>query len=122
MMETTEVDIGVIGPASMARQSQNFIHDLRGFDRFEGWDNQLHNEPGLLFVRERKNRTCRYAESEGPQIDAITHYGYSLDNVRTYLNAGVEMRIGGFLPNDFGTSPIRPATVTRPCRKALRAG
>jgi hypothetical protein len=109
MMDTTEVDIGVIGPASMARQSQNFIHDLRGFDRFEGWDNQLHNELGLQFVRERKNRIYRHAEASGPQIDAITHYGYSLGNVRTYLNAGVEMRIGSFLPNDFGTSPIRPA-------------
>ena len=108
-MDTTEIDIGVVGPASLARQSQDFIHDLRGFDRFEGWGNQLHDELGLQFVRERKNRIYRYAAADAPQIDAITHYGYSLGNVRTYLNAGAEMRIGSFLPNDFGVSPIRPA-------------
>lgn len=108
-MDTTEVDIGMVGPASLARQAQNFVHDLRGFQRFEGWGNQLHDELGLQFVRERKDRIYRHAERGGPQIDAITHYGYSLGNVRTYLNAGMEMRVGSFLPNDFGVSPIRPA-------------
>jgi hypothetical protein len=108
-METSEIDIGMIGPASLARQSQDFIHDLRGFERFQGWGNQLHDELGLQFVRERKDRVFQYADRDGPQMDAITHYGYSLGNVRTYLNAGIEMRIGSYLPNDFGTSPIRPA-------------
>ena len=49
-------------------------------------------------------------KADGPKFDAITHYGFSLGNVKTYLNAGFEMRLGTFLPDDFGTSPIRPAS------------
>ncbi|HEV7855420.1 MAG TPA: lipid A deacylase LpxR family protein [Herminiimonas sp.] len=109
-MDTVEIDVGMVGPASLAQQSQNFIHDLRGFERFQGWSNQLHNELGIQFVKERKIRVYRHIDSDGPQIDAITHYGYSLGNVATYLNTGFEVRIGTFLPNDFGTAPIRPAS------------
>ncbi len=109
-MDTVEINVGVVGPASLARQAQNFIHDLRGIDRFEGWDNQLHNELGIMLVHEKKRRVLQVAEHGMPKMDAITHYGYAVGNVKTYLNAGVEFRIGSHLPNDFGTSPIRPAS------------
>lgn len=107
-MDSTEIDIGVVGPASMARQAQDFIHDLRGFDRFNGWDNQLSNELGIQIVRERKNKVFISANSSGPQFDVITHYGGSLGNVKTYLNTGLELRFG-HLSDDFGTAAIRPA-------------
>jgi lipid A 3-O-deacylase len=106
-MDTTEIDIGVVGPASLARQSQNFVHDLRGFERFEGWDNQLHNELGVQIVRERKNKLFVSRNQNGPQFDVISHYGASLGNVKTYLNGGIELRFG-HLPDDFGTASIRP--------------
>ncbi|MDD5241005.1 MAG: lipid A deacylase LpxR family protein [Sulfuricella sp.] len=107
-MDTVEVNLGVVGPAALARQTQEFIHDLRGIPRFNGWNNQLNNELGIQLVAERKNRV--WSESgPGLQFDAITHYGVSLGNVRTYLNTGLELRAGNRIPNDFGTSPIRPA-------------
>ena len=109
-MDTVEIDIGMVGPASLARQSQNTIHDWRGIDRFNGWDNQLNNELGIQFVKERKNKVLVISRPDAPKIDAITHYGFSVGNVKTYLNAGLEMRIGSYLPDDFGTSPIRPAS------------
>ncbi|MCE5181634.1 MAG: lipid A deacylase LpxR family protein [Betaproteobacteria bacterium] len=107
-MDTVEVNLGVVGPAALARQSQEFVHDLRGIARFNGWNNQINNELGFQLVAERKNRIW----SEGGanlQFDAITHYGASLGNIRTYLNTGMELRAGSRIPNDFGTSPIRPA-------------
>lgn len=109
-MDALEIDIGMIGPASLARQTQNQIHDWRDIDRFNGWDNQLGNELGIQLVKERKNRVLALAYQDGPKIDAIAHYGFSLGNVKTYANAGLEVRIGTYLPNDFGTSPIRPAS------------
>ena len=109
-MDTVELDIGMVGPASLARQSQNFIHDLRNIDRFNGWDNQLSNELGIMLVHEKKRRVLQVKKSDWLRMDAITHYGYALGNVKTYLNAGVEFRVGNYLPNDFGTSPIRPAS------------
>jgi hypothetical protein len=107
-MDTTELDIGVVGPASMAKQAQDFIHDLRGFERFNGWDNQLNNELGIQIVRERKDKVFVSSNTRGPQLDLITHYGASFGNVKTYLNAGVELRVG-HLSDDFGTAAIRPA-------------
>jgi lipid A 3-O-deacylase len=109
-MDTVELDVGVVGPASLARQTQNLVHDLRGFDHFAGWDNQLHNEFGMQLVRERKTRAFIHDEKNGPKVDLITHYGASIGNVKTYLNTGAEVRIGTWLPNDFGTSTIRPAS------------
>lgn len=107
-MDSTEIDVGVVGPASLAEQAQDFVHRVRGFERFQGWGNQLHNELGIQIVRERKNKVFVSANRAGPQFDLITHYGASLGNVKTYLNGGVELRFG-HLPDDFGTASIRPA-------------
>src|SRR5690606_24837863 len=52
MLDTRELTLGVIGPWSLARQSQNLVHDLRGIERFRGWDNQLHNEPAFQVAME----------------------------------------------------------------------
>jgi len=107
-LNSFEVDLGVVGPWSLAHESQDLIHDLRGFDRFEGWDNQLHNEPGIQLIYERKQRLLFGGLVDNFQHDLIGHAGGSLGNVATYLNTGVEYRIGYNLPMDFGTSALRP--------------
>lgn len=106
-MDSVEVNLGAVGPAALGQQLQNFIHDLRGVPRFNGWDNQLKNELGVQLIAERKARIWESKGNTGPQLDAIVHYGTSLGNVKTYLNTGLTLRIGNHLPNDFGTSPIR---------------
>lgn len=108
-MDSVEVNIGVVGPAALAQQSQDMIHDLRGKPHFNGWDYQLKNEPGLQIVAERKQRIVESASGTYPRFDVISHYGASLGNVRTHLNAGMELRAGNRIPDDFGSSPIRPA-------------
>ncbi len=102
-----EVNMGMVGPWSLAEQSQNLIHDLRGFERFKGWDNQLHNEPGLQLLYEHKRRVLYGGLYENLGHDLITHAGASLGNVATYANVGAEYRIGYYLPQDFGTSALR---------------
>ena len=108
-MDTVQVNIGIVGPASLGKQTQDFIHDLRDIPRFKGWDNQLHNELGIQLVAERRKKLWESKKNNWLQFDAITHYGASLGNVATYLNSGFEIRAGQDLPNDFGTSPIRSA-------------
>jgi lipid A 3-O-deacylase len=108
-METVEIQLGMIGPGSGARRAQDFIHKIRGLDLFQGWDNQIPNELGFLATYERKHKWEVHSHSTGFGADFITHGGLSLGNVRTSLNAGAEARIGWHIPNDFGTSPIRPA-------------
>lgn len=102
-LDSTELRLGMIGPASFARQAQDLVHDVRGFPRFVGWNNQLRNEPGAQLILERKYK------ARIDSGDLIAHFGGSAGNVATYLNAGLEVRIGVGIPNDFGSSPARPA-------------
>lgn len=107
-LNSFEVNLGVVGPAALAKEAQDFVHDARGFKRFNGWDNQLRNELGVQLVYEHKNRIFRHTITPGWQHDFIVHGGGSLGNVATYLNTGGQYRIGHNLPGDFGTSALRP--------------
>ena len=110
-MHSTVLNLGLVGPASLAEQSQDFVHHLRGIPRFAGWDNQLGNELGLQLVHERKRRLVPASSRlrEAPWAwDAVLHWGGSIGNVATYANAGIEWRFGLRLPDDFGTSALRP--------------
>ena len=111
-LDSYEVNLGVVGPWSHAREAQRLVHKVRHLDQFDGWSNQLKNEFGAQLVFERKYRK-EYLQNPdsraGFGFDVIPHLGFSLGNVATYANAGVELRAGWGLPDDFGTSPIRPA-------------
>ena len=93
----------------MGEQAQNGVHGMIGDDKFRGWDNQLENEPVFRIVHERMRRFAPEARESGWGWDAISHYGGSFGNLATYANAGGELRFGRNLPDDFGSTPLRPA-------------
>jgi len=107
-MDSAILNIGIVGPAAQGQEAQDFIHDIRGFEKFKGWDNQLSNELGIQLVYERKYRLPARKIKGALEYDLIYHGGASLGNVATYLNGGAELRIGWHLPDDFGTSSLRP--------------
>jgi hypothetical protein len=108
-LDTLETRLGVVGPAARGREAQDFIHDLRGFKKFRGWDNQLSNEAGVMFIWEHKRKLRPvYFENSRFGFDAIGHSGVALGNVGTYVNFGAEVRVGWSIPDDFGTSALRP--------------
>ena len=106
------LDIGVVGPWSFAQETQRLIHDLRGLDHPNGWDNQLDNEPGFTLVYERMWRWPKHERRSGLDWEVLPHAGIALGNVRTYANLGAELRAGLNLPDDFGTASISPAATT----------
>ena len=106
------LNVGVVGSWSYAQESQRLIHDLRGFDHPNGWDNQLKNELGLIAVYEREWRWPKYEKRAGINWEFIPHAGVALGNVQTYVNLGGEFRIGVNLPDDFGTAAIGPSATT----------
>lgn len=116
MLDTREITLGVIGPMSLARRAQDLVHDLKGVDKFQGWHNQLGNEPALQLARERKWRADRGSSvvTPGFSTDAIRSMGLRLGNIETSASVGLEGRAGWNLPNDFGTYPIRPGAENRP--------
>ncbi|WP_212637985.1 lipid A deacylase LpxR family protein [Desulfocicer vacuolatum] len=111
VMDTLEIQLGIIGPASLAEQSQKFIHKIRDLDRPNGWDNQLSNEPGVVMAWERK--WLYHPVEKGFGWDTIFHSGFTLGNVSTYVNGGMELRLGWNIPRTFGVSLIRPGGSTR---------
>ena len=106
-LDVFEVNTGVVGPAALGREFQNGFHDLIDVEHAQGWNNQVRNEPGLDFVYERKYRFSTGHARNGWGTDFIPHAGLSLGNVFTYANAGVEVRAGYCLPDDFSGNLIR---------------
>lgn len=100
--ESVEVNLGVVGPLSMAEETQDFVHEVRLIDTFEGWDNQLRTEPGLLVNYERKWRLFDPLKLGVSEFDWIPHAGASLGNITTQANLGGSVRWGWNLPIDFG--------------------
>lgn len=123
-LDTREVTLGVIGPLSLARQAQDLVHDLRGFERHRGWRHQLQTEPALQVARERKYRDYAgpFAATPGLSADSIRAWGLTLGNIQTSAHAAIEWRLGWNLPNDFGTYPIRPGAENRAPAPAASIG
>ncbi len=106
------LDIGVIGDWSFAEQTQRQVHELRGFDSPNGWDNQLNDEIGFTLSYERMWRWPRHARRTGFDWEVLPHAGVALGTVRTHANLGAEIRYGLNLPDDFGTGSIDSSAST----------
>ena len=106
------LNVGVVGSWSYAQEAQRLVHDARGLGHPNGWDNQLHNELGVLVTYERKWRWPKHERRVGLDWEFLPHAGIALGNVYTYANLGGELRAGLNLPDDFGTASIGPAATT----------
>ena len=115
-LESFEIVLGVVGPASFAGDVQTAWHEFKDITRPRGWNNQLDNEPGLVLAYNRFWRfcadlagvDCRTDESGAPSVDWIPHISGTAGNVYTYLAAGATLRLGEGLRGDFSPSHIRP--------------
>lgn len=101
--------IGVVGPASLAEETQKFVHRVIDSDRPEGWDHQLRNEAGLILSWKRSWRGLYASRMLGNELDFGTHMGAALGNVFTHGKGGFMFRFGPDLPNDYGPPRIEPA-------------
>lgn len=110
VLDTVELQLGVIGPASLAEPTQKAVHRLIDTTQPQGWNHQLDNEPGIALLAERKWRTPEMKLGAGAvAIDLIPHAGAALGNVYTHVSAGAMARIGHNLGFDYGPPQIQPA-------------
>lgn len=107
-LDTFEIQLGVVGPAALGEETQNYVHDIRDIPEAKGWDNQLENEPGIILIAEHKDRLLQQDLYSRFGYDVISHYGGGAGNVHTYASTGIEARIGWNVPTDFGSARIRP--------------
>lgn len=108
-LDSLELTLGVIGPASQADDTQEFVHDLIDTRDPAGWDNQLHNEPIVNLAYERAWRAMWQSRYVGLQADVTPHAGGAVGNAFIYGNGGLMFRIGQDLPSDYGPPRIRPS-------------
>ena len=111
VLENIRLQLGVVGPGSLAKEEQNAAHFVGGFGQAEGWHNQLGNEPGFALKYQRAWRLAPGTPREWT-ADFIPHAGGSLGNVDTSARVGATLRAGWHLPDDFGVQTIDSLGVT----------
>jgi len=108
MLENLELDAGIVGPGSLAKQVQNDFHQFIGISRAQGWSNQLQNEPGIMLSYERLWR-LPLAGDPNNGIDVVPQLGVTAGNIMAYGDVGGLLRIGKGLQADYGPIRVRPA-------------
>jgi len=105
-LESFEVNIGIVGPESMADDTQTLIHRWRfPEDIPQGWKNQIQDEPGGVL---KYAALWRYSPTDGTArfFDVIPRVGAEAGNVVVFGTVGVTARLGINLPPDFGKQII----------------
>ena len=103
-----ELDLGMVGPSSLARESQELVHGLFNYTRPKGWNYQLHDEPSLDVKYVHKWRLSLEPPSAFlPTAQAIPDVGLIAGTVHRELDLGSTFRIvWGPPPDDFGPTRI----------------
>lgn len=111
-LDHIQLNIGMIGPSSLARDAQDMIHDAFDWDKFKGWDHQLKDEPGADLIYVHKWRYGVLTNGAWA-LQAIPDAGFTLGTFHRNVQGNVLMRFGYLLPDDFGPGSIRlPASFT----------
>jgi len=111
-MNTWEIMVGIAGRHSYAEDVQKLIHRWKGVDIPQGWDHQIGDEPILNLYFEHRRKVFEFSVGSGWGYDLIPNLGAGLGNLYIGAHAGGQVRFGWNLPNDFGTSLIRPGSDT----------
>jgi hypothetical protein len=99
------VNIGMIGPASGARQSQRFIHRVTGSKRPEGWDYQVGNRPMIGIERYRAVRfASNHSADAKPGVDLIALGGVAWGNWQSSAGGSLLLRYGTGLQRSYPTT------------------
>jgi len=100
-----EITVGIVGPPSLAEQTQTVVHALIGADAPKGWGNQLSTEPVINLNYMRKKRLWRKGEQSGFSFDGAINGNVGLGNLFTQATASLELRMGHRMPGGFAYVP-----------------
>lgn len=98
--------IGVVGPAALGEPTQRTLHRITNDIEPLGWDNQLRNEPGVALSFDRQWRAFRDGAGK-TEFEIAPFAGASAGNILTEARAGMTLRIGSGLAQDFGPLRVR---------------
>ena len=113
LLEHIELNIGVIGPSSQAKQVQREIHKWLHSNDPVGWENQLSDELAVDFTWMRQQRLLDGWFKPTDKTDVIAEYGFTAGSVHRHAQAGLIFRYGFNLGNTFGPGRLElPAGIS----------
>ncbi len=107
------VILGIVGPASLAEDTQKVVHRMTGSEKPQGWDNQLHNE---LVFSITGQRSWRFDMSNGEDFgtDFLTFASGSVGTYNSEVAASAMIRYGSGLEETFPAVSILPGRDINP--------
>jgi len=96
-----EITAGVVGPPSLAEQTQKTVHKLIDSTDPKGWDHQLKSEPVINLNYMRKQKIWRGGNPAGLSFDTAIDGNVGLGNLFTQVSVALEMRFGHNMPRGF---------------------
>lgn len=102
VLNSVELSLGTTGENSFAETTQDFIHELRDVEKFNGWDQQIPGEftVDLSFIQKRRIDLARLGYGV-IRVDGVGTWGVRLGTFRTEAQLGGMFRVGYNLPPDF---------------------
>lgn len=107
-LDAAMLHLGMVGKASLAEPTQEWLHGAMGMKPPLGWEKQLRNEVGGALVLSRQRRLRRPPSEDRTGFELTAHGTVCLGNVFTYGGGGVGARWGKGLAGDFGHARISP--------------
>lgn len=98
--------LGVVGPASLGRRTQDLVHQVLSEPASKGWDTQVRNRPTLMLGYERAWPAVMQARFDGHAVDLAVRVGGSVGTPLTYASTGAVLRFGSDLPADLPVTHI----------------
>lgn len=79
---------GVVGPWSLADETQKQVHRWVGSGQSQGWDHQLHNEPIFEMIYEHRRKYRLLGEPQGFAVEALPVGNVMLGNLLVRAEIG----------------------------------
>ncbi len=105
--------LGIVGPASLAEQSQKTVHKITGSDKPMGWDYQLHNEP-VFALQARRSWRYEIENGDGHGVDFIGILEASGGNYTSYVAGTYMIRWGLNLERSHAAISVLPGRGVNP--------
>ncbi|MBT8043435.1 MAG: lipid A deacylase LpxR family protein [Verrucomicrobiae bacterium] len=115
-LNSVEISFGITGKHSYAQESQDFIHELRDIEKFQGWDSQIPEEFTVNIDFNQRRCWVFLDDVELPlnlEIDGFHETGYSFGNYLTAAHIGGLVRFGWNLPVEFSDPRLTTSAHTQ---------
>lgn len=108
-VDQLSLQVGLVGPSAAGEFVQNEVHERIGSPEARGWDNQIDDELGIVLAYDKRFRDIAKIGDDDLGADLTPNLGVSVGNVHTNARAGLTLRVGENLRNDFGPPRVRPS-------------